>query len=529
MKRRVLVADKLHVGAIEALECSDALDIDFRVGLSEDELVAIIGDYDALIVRSATKATARLIDAGARLKLIGRAGVGVDNIDVERASERGIVVMNAPGANTITTAEHTIAMLVSLCRNVARAHMSMSAGQWDKSSLAGVELTGKTLGIIGMGRIGSIVADRALGLKMKVIARDPYLSPELMGKAGIEAVSLEDLLKRSDIVTIHSPKTEETSYLIDKERIAMMKDGARLINCARGGIVNESDLLEAIESGKLAGAALDVFEREPLPPDDPLRSNGKIVLTPHLGASTSEAAQKVAVAIIEQVKEFFERGAMINSVNAPALDAREWARARPYIRLAENLGSFLGQFTPGALKKIEITFAGELANGENRHLSLAALKGALCGRVENVNYVNAPIVAKARAIEIVTGSAREKSPYRSLISITITTDLETHRGEGAVFVEDEPRLTRLDDYRLEAKLSGSMIVMTSVDEPGAIGRIGTKLGELGVNIATFQLGRIEELKRALSIINVDTIVSAENLSELSEVASAIEARMAHLP
>ncbi len=529
MAHRVLVSDKLAPEGLAILRAAGDVEVDDRPGLSPAELLAVIGEYDALVIRSGTKVSADVIAAGTRLRVIGRAGIGVDNVDVAAATRRGIVVMNTPGGNNVTTAEHALSLMLSLARFIPQADASLRTGAWERTKFTGTEITGKVLGVIGLGNIGRIVADRGVGLAMKVIAYDPFLAPE-GGPAGVERVSLEDLFERADFVTVHVPLTTETHNLISTAAFARMKTGVRIINCARGGIVDETALAEALRSGKVAGAALDVFVEEPPAADHPLLRNPKVVLTPHLGASTGEAQTNVAVAIAEQVVAYLTRGAISAAVNMPALSPEEREILAPWLLLGEKLGSLVGQLDAGAPQSIEIAYEGQVAERGTRTVTAAVLRGLLVHMLGgDVNYVSAPVVARERGIEVRETVLARASGFRD--SILVKVDFSggrSHLAAGAVFGRGIARLVQLDGFHLEAVPEGNILLLENRDVPGVVGRVGTLLGRNQVNIAGLQLGREKIGGRAVSLFQVDEAVPESVLEELRQAPEILSARLIRL-
>ena len=526
--KRVLVTDNLQEVGVEALR-KEGLDVLSVPTLPEAELSARIADCHGLIVRSATKVTATLLAAAPELAVVGRAGAGVDNIDVEAASERGVIVMNTPGANTIAVAEHTIGLLLSLARKLPQAHGALKGGTWDRGRFAGVELFGKVLGIIGLGRIGSEVARRALGLRMQVIAYDPYLTAEAAQKIGMEVVELDELFRRADFISIHTPLTKETHSLIGPKEFARMKDGVRLINCARGGVISEAALVEAVRSGKVAGAALDVFEQEPLPGDHPLLGVEQIILTPHLAASTEEAQAAVSLAIAKQVADVLVRGVVTNAVNVPSVDPETLRELRPYLTLAEKLGSLVAQLAEGRMQQVQIDYAGEVAALATQPLTVTFLKGLLRAILgENVTDVNAPYLARSRGLKVIETTTSETEDYASLVSAGLRTDKGEWQVAGTLFHKREPRIVRIDGYRLEAVPSGWMLVFSNLDVPGVIGRIGTLCGRHKINIAGMQLGRERRGGRAVAILNVDDPIAEPVLEEIRALPDIVSAKLVKL-
>ena len=523
---RVLISDKLSEDAVKIFE-SRGIDVTFEPGLGKDpeKLASMIGDYDGLAIRSATKATAEIISKGTNLKVIGRAGIGVDNIDIPTATAAGIAVMNTPFGNMITTAEHAIAMMMSLVRQIPEANRSTQDGKWEKSRFMGQELHGKTLGLIGCGNIGSIVADRAQGLKMKVVAFDPFLTPERAVDLGVEAVDLDTLLARADIITLHSPLTDSTRNIISAEAIAKTKPGIRIINCARGGLVDEAALLDALDRGHVAGAALDVFEEEPAT-NNPLFGRDDVVCTPHLGAATKEAQENVAIQIAEQISDYLLLGAVTNALNMASVSAEEAPRLKPYIALAEKLGSMAGQIVSEGITGIDITYAGSVSELNPEPMNAAALAGVLRANLADVNLVNAPSIAKDRGIKVKETKANMSRHYDATIAVAITTADGTHEFVGARF-GGEPRMVRLGDIRLEASFSPNMLFIRNEDTPGFIGALGGILSEAGINIATFHLGRTEATQEAIALVAADGEVPGpvlEQIQGLSQVKAALGLR-----
>jgi len=506
---RVLIADELSPAAVFALE-DRGIPVDVRTGLSEAELSAMIGAYDGLAVRSATKVTRSVIEAAGNLKVIGRAGIGVDNIDVAAATSRGVVVMNTPFGNSVTTAEHTIALMLALARQVPAADRSTRAGRWEKSRFVGTELAGKVLGLIGCGNIGSVVADLARGLKMRVIAYDPYLAPERARDLGVDKVGLEELLARADVISLHTPFTDSTRHLLDAKALARTKSGVRIVNCARGGLIDEAALCDAIRSGHVAGAALDVFAEEPAR-SSPLFELDDVVVTPHLGASTAEAQAKVAVQIAEQIADYLTTGAVVNALNMASVSAEEAPRLQPYMRLAAQLGSFAGQLTETGLRGATITYAGQVAGLNTHPLTATLLQGLLAPLLASVNVVNAPLVARERNIAVTTVHREQAEGYQTLIRLMV----ETERGErtvaGTLFHEERPRVVEVNGIETEAQLGPHMLYVRNEDKPGIIGALGQTLGDAGVNIATFHLGRTSPGGEAIALIEVDQPVGEDLL------------------
>jgi D-3-phosphoglycerate dehydrogenase / 2-oxoglutarate reductase len=522
MTAKVLISDELSARAVEIFRAR-GIEVDEKPGLKPAELKAIIGQYDGLAVRSATKVTAEIIAAAPRLRVVGRAGIGVDNIDVPAATARGICVMNTPFGNSITTAEHAVALIFALARELPAADRSTQAGKWEKSRFMGVELYGKTLGIIGCGNIGSIVADRAVGLKMKVIAYDPFLSPERARDLGVEKVELDELFPRADFITLHTPLTEATKGIINAKSIARMKRGVRIVNCARGGLVVEADLKAALESGQVGGAALDVFPVEPAK-ENALFGTPGLIATPHLGASTLEAQENVALQVAEQMSDFLIDGAVSNALNMPSVTAEEAPRLRPYMALATQLGSFAGQLTEGALKDVTIEYCGHVAELNTRPLTAIALQALLAPQIETVNMVNAPILARERGIDVTEVKHESCGGYHTMVRVVVSTAAYTRDVAGTLFSGDKPRLVAIKGIPIEAELGRHMLYFTNQDKPGFIGRVGTALGQAGVNIATFHLGRSEPGGDAICLIEVDGAVPPKLLAELRGLPHVVQAK-----
>jgi D-3-phosphoglycerate dehydrogenase / 2-oxoglutarate reductase len=503
MAPRVLISDALSPAAI-AIFKERGVEVDFQpaLGKDKDKLAAIIGDYDGLAIRSATKVTAKILENAKKLRVIGRAGIGVDNVDIPAATARGVIVMNTPFGNSITTAEHAIAMMFALARQIPAADASTQAGKWEKNRFMGVEITSKVLGVIGCGNIGAIVADRALGLKMRVIAFDPFLSPERAKNIGVEKVELDELLARADFITLHTPMTAQTKNILSAENLARTRKGVRIVNCARGGLVDEIALRAALESGHVAGAAFDVFVEEPATAN-PLFGHPNVVCTPHLGAATNEAQENVALQVAEQMSDYLMRGAISNAVNFPSITADEAPRLRPFIALAEKLGSFAGQLTEAGVKKLTITYEGHVGELKTKALTAAAIAGFLRPMLADVNVVSAPIVAKERGMVIDEVTRAAEGDYDSLISLGVETEAGNFALSGAVFNDGKPRIVEIAGIRAEAEFAPSMIYVSNEDKPGFIGRFATLLGEAGVNIATFALGRDAEGGSAVALVGID--------------------------
>jgi len=521
MPPRVLIADSLSPAAVEIFR-QRGVQADVKVGLSKDELIEIIGQYDGLAVRSATKATKDVIAAAKNLKVIGRAGIGVDNVDIPAATAAGVVVMNTPFGNSITTAEHAIAMIFALARQLPAADVSTQAGKWEKNRFMGVELYAKTLGLIGAGNIGSIVADRANGLKMKVIAYDPFLSPERAVEIGVEKVELNDLLARADVITLHTPLTDKTRNILSAEALAKTKKGVMIVNCARGGLVDEQALREALESGHVGGAAFDVFVEEPAKTNI-LFGAPNFVATPHLGASTGEAQENVALQVAEQMSDYLLTGAVSNALNSPSITADEAPKLRPYVALAEKLGAFAGQMVDAGLKGVDVAYEGHLAALNVKPLTAAALAGVLRPMLAEINMVSAPAVAKERGITV-SESRQELSPvYDSLMRITVLTDMGRRAFAGTV-VAGAPRIVEVKGMELDAAFAPSMLYVNNLDKPGFIGALGALLADTGTNIATFNLGRVAAGDDAIALVGVDQAPSDTVIARIRALPHVKEAR-----
>ncbi len=510
-KPKVLISDKMDPNAARIFEARGC-DVDVITGETPEQLIARIGDYDGLAIRSSTKVTKEVLDAAKKLKVIGRAGIGVDNVDIPYASAKGVVVMNTPFGNSITTAEHAIALMFALARQLPEADASTQAGKWEKNRFMGVELTGKTLGLIGAGNIGGIVADRALGLKMKVVAYDPFLSAERAVEMGIEKVELDELLTRADFITLHTPLTDQTRNILSKENLAKTKKGVRIVNCARGGLIDEAALKEGLDSGHIAGAALDVFAVEPAK-ESPLFGTPNFVCTPHLGASTNEAQVNVALQVADQLSDFLVNGGVTNALNMPSLSAEEAPKLKPYMALAEKLGSLVGQLTHGSVPRISIHTEGAATELNAKPMVAAVLAGFLRVHSDTVNMVNAPFLAKERGLEVREVKTEREGDYHTLIRVSVKTDAGERSVAGTLFSNSEPRLIELFGIKVEAELAGHMLYIVNEDAPGFIGRIGTLLGENGINIGTFNLGRLAAGGEAVLLLSVDTPVSTEVLEK----------------
>lgn len=516
---KVLITDKINESAGKIIE--RVAEVDFLPTMTEDELIKIIPQYEALMVRSQTKVTAKIIEAGNNLKIIGRAGVGVDNIDVEAATQKGIIVVNSPDGNTMAAAEHTIALMLAMARNIAPAATSTKQGKWDRSKFTGCELYKKTLGIIGLGKIGSHVAEVALALGMKLVVFDPFASKEIVEKMGADYVSsLDEFWGKCDFITVHVPKTKETINLINKDTIAKMKKGVRLVNCARGGIINEQDLKEAIEAGQVAAAAIDVYENEPNITECPLvNCDGNIVLTPHLGASTAEAQLNVAIDVAEQIKEVLSGGSASSAVNIPSLRPDKLEPVKDYMEIAENSGELCMQISEGVIKSIEITAQGDLANLDIQPLEVAVLKGALSSMLEGVNYVNAPILAKKRGIDIISTRSNVKCNFAGLLTIKLTTDKGVNVVSGALVAKDIPRIVKINDYETSIRPQRHMLLVPHVNKPSMIAKVAQVIGENNINIGSMNVVQKNDKHETESImvINIDSEVHNDVLNEIEKI------------
>ncbi len=516
---KVLVSDNISLKGVKILEKA-GLDVDVKTGMAPKELKKIVGNYDGLVIRSATKVTSEILGAAKKLKVIGRAGSGLDNVDKVEATKRGIVVMNTPGGNTVTTAEHTIALIVSMARQVPQATASMKQGKWEKKKFMGVELFGKTLGIVGLGNIGSHVAKVAQGMGMDIFAYDPFLSEEKAKSLGVEVVSLDKLFKKSDVITLHIPLTDETRNLIDTKNIAKMKKGVRIINASRGGVIDEQALCKALKSGKVASAALDVFAVEP-PTESPLMKLDNFICTPHLGASTADAQENVAIAVANQIADYLVKGIVRNAVNVPSVSADALPVLEPFINLAERLGSFLAQGLDGGI---------EVARLDLEPVTVAALKGILAPILEEtVNFINAPSIAKERGIEVKETTTDDAGDYLSMLVITIKSGKKEYSVSGILHGKKEPRIIEVNDFVVEVVPEGEMLVIANNDKPGVIGNIGTMLARHRINIARMHFGRQKQGGRAISVVSVDTTVSRDILSKIRKLPNVLSLKQIRLP
>ena len=514
-KPKVLISDKMDPNAARIFE-ERGCDVDVITGESPDELKARIGDYHGLAIRSSTTVTPEILDAATNLKVIGRAGIGVDNVDIPYASGKGVVVMNTPFGNSITTAEHAIAMIMALARQIPQANTRTQSGEWPKKDFMGIEITGKTLGLIGAGNIGSIVASRAQGLKMKVIAFDPFLTPERAVEIGVEKVDLDGLLARADFITLHTPLTDETRNILSAENLAKTKQGVRIVNCARGGLIDEAALAQQLESGHIAGAALDVFETEPAK-ESPLFGLPNFICTPHLGASTTEAQVNVALQVAEQMADYLVNGGVTNALNMPSLSAEEAPKLKPYMKLAENLGSLVGQLAHGNLATISIEREGAAAELSGKPIEGAVLAGLMRQYSDTVNMVNAPYLAKERGLDVRSIRHQKEGAYNTLIRVTVATEQGDRSVAGTLFGSDAPRLVEMFGIGIEAELSGHMLYIVNDDAPGFIGRIGSLMGENNINIGTFNLGRREAGGEAVLLLSVDQPISPDVVKQACAV------------
>jgi D-3-phosphoglycerate dehydrogenase len=527
---KVLISDNLASVGADILRDA-GLEVDIKTGLAPEELKNIIPEYEGLVIRSATRVTAEIIDAAVNLKVVGRAGIGLDNVDVAAASKHGIVVMNAPDGNATTAAEHAIAMMVSLARNIPQATGSMKEGKWEKKKFMGRELTGKVLGIIGIGRIGSIVAERAQGLKMKVIAYDPHMPEELVKKLGVELTTIDEVCKKADFISVHVPMTKDTKHLISTSQFKSMKKDAMFIDCARGGVVDEEALYEALTTGEIAGAALDVFEVEPTSKENcPLLGLDNFICTPHLGASTSEAQENVAVAIAKQIGEYLRTGVVSNAVNVPSVSSEVLSKVGPYLNLAEMLGSFHMQIAKGGVEEVNLEYIGEFEELTTGPITVAFLKGLFTPILQDaVNYVNAPVIAKERGIRVVESKTGHSDDFTSLLSIRVKTTEGKNMLAGTVFGKNEPRLVRMNTFRMEALPTGPMLFVYNKDVPGVIGALGTTLGKHDVNISRMTVGREEEHGRNIILLNTDNMIPKELLKTVQQLEHVDDAMALVLP
>ncbi len=511
---KVLVSDNLGEAGIKMFQNEEGIDVDVKTGLSPEELKSIIKEYDALVIRSATKVTEDLLNAATKLKVVGRAGIGLDNVDIPAATKQGIIVMNTPGGNVITTAEHAIAMILSLSRNIPEGTASLKAGRWDKKKLQGREIYNKILGVVGFGKIGSIVADRARGLKMQVIVHDPFVTPEQIEKAGFESVTLDQLYRRSDYISIHVPKLKNTTGLINKHAFSQMKDGVMIVNCARGGIVDETDLYDAMKSGKVAGAALDVFENEP-PGVCQLFEFDHLICTPHLGASTQEAQTKVAVDVAGQIIDYLKNGTIMNAVNAPSVTGDILIKLRPLLTLANQMGSLQAQLNKGAVKEVTVEYAGDFKGLDLSPVSIAVLRGLLTHVVkDDVNFVNAQVLAKERGIKVTEATSDDSGEYINRITVKVETTETTNTVTGTIFGKNELRIVKINNFRLELIPNGHISLIYNLDKPGAIGSFATLLGKHSINIDQMQVGQEETGQMNIIFLKTNVSIPPEVVEEM---------------
>lgn len=526
---KILVSDPLSDEGLKIIKEVKEFQVDIKTELKPEELKSIIKDYDALIVRSATKVTKDVIEAASKLKVIGRAGVGLDNVDLSAATQKGIIVMNTPGGNTISTAEHTMSMILSLSRNIPQANASTKKGEWKRSKFMGVELYNKVLGIVGFGRIGSEVAKRSQSFGMKILAYDPFLSKEVAEGLGVEVVELKELFERSDYITVHTPLTEETKHIISEAQFKIMKKGVRLINCARGGIIDEAALISAIKEGKVAGAAMDVFEKEPIAADSELLKLDNVVVTPHLGASTEEAQVNVAIEVAEIVRDALLGKGIRNAANYPCLEAEVCKVLDPYINLSEKLGIFSGQLVEGRYQELNISYSGDIVQYDLSPLTMALVKGVLSPIMqETVNFINAIALAKERGIKIKESKSSSEEEFVTLVQLEIKTDKETKRISGTLSSNKQPRIVKVEQYYVELTPVGEMIFIQNLDKPGIIGNLGTLLGKHNINIAAMTFGRDKPGGKAISVFNVDSPVSAELLDKIKKLENIVTVKVIRL-
>ena len=525
---RILVSDKLSEEGLKILKQEKDLSVDVKTDLKPEQLKEIIKDYDALVVRSGTKVTKDVIEAAKNLKVIGRAGVGLDNVDLEAATKRGIIAMNSPAGNTISTAEHAMSLILALSRNITQADASTKKGEWLRSKFMGTELYGKTLGIIGLGRIGREVAHRASSFGMKIIAYDPFISEGVAKEIEAELVELKDLFSRSDYISIHTPLTEETTHLISDKEFSLMKKSTRIVNCARGGIIDETALAKALEEGKIAGAALDVYETEP-PKESPLLKYNTCILTPHLGASTEEAQVNVAVEIAEAVRDALLGRGIRNAANFPSVEPEAYKVLSPFINLSEKLGLLVSQITEGRIAQVDISYNGDLIKHELSPLTLALIKGLLSPILgDTVNYINSLTLAKERAIKVNQTKSSSIQEFANLISVEVKTDKTKTQIQGTLFTNNQPRIVKINEFYVEALPSGYMLVIHNWDKPGIIGALGTILGKNNINIAGMTFGRASAGKESISVLNVDSPVPQEVLAEIRKAQHIVSVKLIKL-
>jgi D-3-phosphoglycerate dehydrogenase len=524
---KVLVSDPLAPEGLEILQKARGLEVVNAPDLSHEELLEAIRDAEGLVIRSGTKVTAEVLEAAEKLKVIARAGIGVDNVDVGVASKRGVIVENTPGGNTVTTAEHALALLVALARHVPQATASMKSGKWEKKKFKGIELYNRTLGVVGLGNVGRVVADRARGLGMRVIAFDPHISTEVAQKHDVELLAFDELLERSDAITIHVPRTKETAGLMGREAFEKVRPGVLLVNAARGGIVDEEALAAALESGQVGGAALDVFAEEPPPPDHPLLGMDNVICTPHLGASTGQAQLNVSITAAEQVRDYLLEGAVRNAVNVPSISPELLEQVRPYLVLGEKLGRFQGQLCPGAIEEVEIEYAGDVADLRVAPITVAVLKGMLESVSDRVNMVNAPIIAQEHGIKVIESKSSRAIDFASTVTTRVRGCVDRLIA-GAIFHGNQPRIVRVDDFMLEAIPEGPTILLQNHDRPGVVGHVGNCLGEAGINISRMQLALAPERAEAAMLVNVDQMPDDGVMEQLRELPHVIAAQLVDL-
>ena len=518
---KVLVSDTMGEAGLEIFKNQEGIELDVKTGLTPEELKEIIGQYDALAIRSATKVTKEILEAATNLKVVARAGIGLDNVDIDEATKHGVAIMNTPGGNTITTAEHAIAMMMAMTRNIPRGTQSMKEGRWEKKLLQGHEINNKIFGVVGFGNIGSIVASLAKGLKMKVIVFDPYISQEHIEKAGFEYVTLDQLYERADYNTIHVPKMESTIDLLDAQAFAKMKDGVMVINCARGGIINEDALYDAIKSGKVAGAALDVFATEP-PGSHPLLTLDQVITTPHLGASTAEAQTNVAVAAANQIIAYLLHDTVINAVNVPSVTGEVLKQLKPFLYLIEKMGVMSAQITKGGVKEINIEYIGQFPDLDLKPITISGIKGLLSQFVKHeVNSMNAISLAMESGIKITESTSKEAGNFLNLIRMTIVSDSETNILEGTIFGKDDARIVRINKFRLEVIPEGFLSLIHNLDKPGSIGQMGMTLGKHNINISRMMVGREDDGDRNIIFLRTDTPVPPEVVKEIADLELVI--------
>jgi D-3-phosphoglycerate dehydrogenase len=524
MKIKVLVSDNLHQSGVDIFANNPNIEVVVKTGMAPEELLQVVQDVNGLVIRSATKVTKAVIEAAKHLKVVGRAGTGLDNVDIPEATKHGVVVMNTPGGNTVTTGEHAISMMLALARNIPQAAHSMREGRWEKKRFQGREVYNKTLGIIGMGRIGTVVATRAQGLKMRILGYDPFVKKEMVTSCGVEMVSLDELFARSDFITLHTPKTKDTAHVINRDAFKKMKKGVMIVNCARGGLIDEAALVDALQEGIVAGAALDVFEQEP-PVGSPLVLMGNVICTPHLGASTEEAQENVAVAIAEQMVDYLVNATVKNAVNAPSVSGEALIQLKPYLTLAEAMGSFQAQINEGPIDSVTIEYIGEVSKLDITPLRHSILRGLLYPVMrDEVNYVNAPSLAKARGIHLTESTIESAEDFTTLIRLTVKSGNQQNVLSGTIFGKYEPRLVRINEFRLEAIPEGHLLFIYNTDKPGVIGAIGTTIGKHDINIARMQVGQEKERGQNVILLTTDTPITSECLAEVRALPHVAKAQ-----